>query len=274
MPRNQPKLDSNLLNTFDEYVKSVPSTYCEWDEESNISYDVNSEVGESLRKDPIMKVSDAQVFGPRFCQLFNEYSKTLPTTVDPTRHLMALCLDNLIPFCIWARESEERTLWIRDLLLNHDYLRSEVRNGIVMVLIYTFASIKAAVKEGADMFSTLHNHENGLGIANKFSLRIYNDPYYYLYFLKSSISGLIDAGVIPDNERQNQPKKSKVKYEIKEEVGAFKQISSLLTNALDKGNNSLARGLVTHISLFWQQNGKVGFWSFLLYCIVFIFMFS
>ena len=70
-----------------------------------------------------------------------------------------------------------------------------------MVLIYTFASIKAQEGiEGLDMFATFQDSETGLGIANKFSLKIYNDPYSYLSFLKSSVSGLIDAGSIPDNE--------------------------------------------------------------------------
>lgn len=58
------------------------------------------------------------------------------------------------------------------LTIENDYLRPEVRNGIVMVIVYTFASIKATLAEGLDMFITLQDNESGLGIANRFSLKV------------------------------------------------------------------------------------------------------
>jgi hypothetical protein len=205
------------------------------------------------------KVSDAITYGPRFCELFDAYSKTLSGPIDVSRHLMSLCVDNLIPFCKWARESEMQLSYIRATLLEYDYLRPEVRNGIVMVLIYTFAS-KRATHDPAlelDMFMTLQDAEMGLGIANKFSLKIYNDPFLYLSFLKISISALIDAGAIPENERLNHPRRCKVQSENREELLAFAQLQRMLVGYLDSKDNASARSMMQTIDHYWQQRAKV-----------------
>eukprot|EP01031_Cornospumella_fuschlensis_P053250 gene53250-65043_t len=139
------------------------------------------------------KISDAVTYGPCFCKLFEAYRAHLGSDIDKTKHLMALCTEHLIDFIKWARASDKQSDWISDTLLQNDYLRPEVRNGIVMVLIYTFASIKATVIPDSNMFLTLQDNDTGLGISNRFSLKIYNDPFYYLTFLKISISSLIDA---------------------------------------------------------------------------------
>jgi hypothetical protein len=203
------------------------------------------------------KLSDAITFGPRFCQLFHEYTQNLDRPVDTDRHLMSLCTEHLVPFCKWARENEAKASNIRATLLEYDYLRPEVRNGIVMVIIYTFASIKAVSGVNADMFTTLQDAERGLGIANKFSLKIYNDPFMYLSFLKISISALIDAGAIPDNERVNQPKRNKVMVENKEELDAYDQIQKRLVSLLDAGDNAGAKHIVLLMTNYWQQRAKV-----------------
>lgn len=204
------------------------------------------------------KVSDALTYGPRFCEIFHTYCRKQNITIDITRHLMSLCIDYLIGFINWARESEEQVTWISNMLYDYDYLRPEVRNGIVMVLIYTFASIKATTMENMDMFTTLQDPDYGLGIANKFSLKIYNDPFCYLSFLKFSISALIDAGVIPDNERQNQPmKKGKPSTINEDEVKAFNKIKEKLLGYLDSGNIADAKSFVQIISTHWQLRGKV-----------------
>lgn len=203
------------------------------------------------------KISDALTYGPRFCQIYDKFNKDLNLNIDPSRHLMALCTDYLVSFIKWARESNQQIEWISTTLLDNDYLRPEVRNGVVMVLIYTFASIKATLIEKSDMFITLQDNDQGLGIANKFSLKIYNDPFNYLFFLKTSISALIDAGVIPDNERQNQPKKSKLQYTNHEETESFIKIQKLLLEQLDAGNIPSAKKFVNHISNFWLLRGKV-----------------
>lgn len=203
------------------------------------------------------KLSDALIYGPRFCQVFREYTETLGKPVNVDRHLMSLCTEHLVPFCKWARENEAKTTSIRGTLLEFDYLRPEVRNGIVMVIIYTFASIKATRENGLDMFITLQDTEKGLGIANKFSLKIYNDPFMYLSFLKISISALIDAGAIPDNERINQPKRNKAMVENKEELDAYDQIQRRLVSLLDSGDNAGAKHIVLLITNYWQQRAKV-----------------
>lgn len=203
------------------------------------------------------KVSDALTYGPKFCQLFWEFSQTLPSPINPERHLMALCTEYLVLFCKWARESEEKTTAIRATLLEYYYLRPEVRNGLVMVIIYTFASSKSARDNGIDMFNTLQDTERGLGINNKFSLKIYNDPFMYLSFLKITISALIDAGAIPDNERVNQPKRFKAMVENKEELDAYDQIQKRLVSLLDTGDNAGAKHMVLLITNYWQQRAKV-----------------
>lgn len=203
------------------------------------------------------KISDAVTYGPRFIQIFEAFHKHLNKPIDIKRHLMALCTDYLIDFTKWARDSDNRVLWISALLLENDYLRPEVRNGIIMVLIYTFASIKATVADGLDMFLTLQDNDTGLGIANRFSLKIYNDPLNCLSFLKISLSALIDAGAIPDNERLNQPKKNKMNLFNKAEVEAFQQLQQMLLGFLD--NNELIGGknFITHVNAHWQMRGKV-----------------
>lgn len=203
------------------------------------------------------KVSDAQTYGPKFCQLFREYSQHLGKPINYDRHLMSLCTEHLVPFCKWAREDEAKSIAIRSTLNECDYLRPEVRNGIVMVLIYTFASIKATRESYHDMFITLQDTERGFGIANKFSMKIYNDPFMYLSFLKISISALIDAGAIPDNERINQPKRNKVTAENKEELDAYDQLQRRLVSLLDGGDNAGAKHMVLLITNYWQQRAKV-----------------
>ena len=210
------------------------------------------------------KVSDAFTYGPRFCQLFMEYTVATNKTVDIDRHLMSLCTEHLVPFCKWARENEAITNSIRATLLEHESLRPEMRNGIAMVIIYTFASIKATRETGTDMFMTLQDPDRGLGIANKFSLKVYNDPFKYLYFLKTTVTGLIYAGVIPDNERLNQSKSNKVMVENKEELEAYDQIQKRLLSLLDSGDNAGAKYVILQISDHWKrQNSGVSFrsWS-------------
>jgi hypothetical protein len=203
------------------------------------------------------RVSDALTYGPRFCEIFREYSATQSKPIDVTRHLMALCCEHLIPFISWARQSESRLTSIRTTLFEYDYLRPEVRNGIVMVIMYTFAAVKATKLRGSDMFQTLQDPDNGLGIANKFSLKIYNDPFYYLCYLKTCISALIDAGAIPDNERVGQPRRNKVLVENQEELDAYEQIKQALVSFLDAGDNLNARKMVLQITAYWQQRAKV-----------------
>jgi hypothetical protein len=211
--------------------------------------------GTSVNAGP--KISDAAIYGPRFCEIYQAFNKTCDPPIDPSKHLMSLCSQYLVPFCQWVRDSDEQSMWVGDMLLGHDYLRPEVRNGLVMILVYTFASIKATLQVNADMFTTLVDHEQGLGIANKFSLKIYNDPYHFLFFLKSAISGLIDAGYIQDNERQNQQKKTKVRFENQDEYVAFNQLQAGLVQMLDAGNNAEARNYVYHVTTYWQQRAKV-----------------
>jgi hypothetical protein len=152
--------------------------------------------------------SITKVFEPKFMQLYEKYCESIKQAVDVSNHLMTICLDNLVTFSCWARENQSRGLWIKQILDDNIDLRPEVRNGLAMILIYVFSSAQAQANaknnQEADMFTVLQDADSGLGIVNKTSLKIYNDPYGYFNFLKSCISGLIDSGKIPENERQNQ----------------------------------------------------------------------
>jgi hypothetical protein len=217
------------------------------------------------------KISDAITYGPRFVTIFQSFCKHYGLNIDLKKHLLVLCLENLIEFIKWARENDNQIKWINEMLYENDYLRPEVRNGIVMVLIYTFAATKATIPpssssdNASDMFTTLQDNETGLGIANKFSLKIYNDPFNYLTLLKISISALIDAGVIPDNERQNQPgttttttnRRSKSMVYNAEEVNAFYCIQKQIISLLEANNQTEARHLVQVMTTHWQLRGKV-----------------
>jgi hypothetical protein len=205
------------------------------------------------------KVSDALTYGPRFCEIFHTYCRDLNITINTKRHLFSLCIDHLIGFTMWARDTEDRIRWLSSLLFENDYLRPEVRNGIVIVIIYTFSSIKAA-HHGGDMFSVLQDTESGLGIANRFSLKIYNDPFGYLSFLKFSISSLIDAGAIPENERMNKPFKkgaTKALPRMEEEITAYNELKNRLIQLLDSNKHNEGKSLVQVITTHWQFRGNV-----------------
>jgi hypothetical protein len=205
------------------------------------------------------KVSDALTYGPRFCEIFHTYCRDLNITINTKRHLFSLCIDHLIGFTMWARDTEDRIRWLSSLLFENDYLRPEVRNGIVIVIIYTFSSIKAA-HHGGDMFSVLQDTESGLGIANRFSLKIYNDPFGYLSFLKFSISSLIDAGAIPENERMNKPFKkgsTKALPRMEEEITSYNELKNRLIQLLDSNKHNEGKSLVQVITTHWQFRGNV-----------------
>jgi len=153
-------------------------------------------------------ISITKYYEPKFLQIFNKYCESTQQNISPAeigkQHLMVLCLNHLIPFCSWARENSNRYNWIKLTLDDNVDLRPEVRNGLSMILIYSFSAAQAKEKREADMFTVLQDNDTGLGIVNKTSLKIYNDPFQYFNFLKTSISGLIDGGKIPENERINQ----------------------------------------------------------------------
>lgn len=153
------------------------------------------------------QVSVTKFFQPKFVEIYDaflSYAATKQVTVDISKHTMIICLEYLISFSCWARQSNARSAWIRATLEENSDLRPEVRNGLSMILIYSISAAKASLHHDSDMFTVLQDQESGLGIVNKTSLKIYNDPFNFFTFLKSCVSGLIDAGILPENERQNQ----------------------------------------------------------------------
>jgi hypothetical protein len=203
------------------------------------------------------KISDAVTFGPRFCELFHNFTSDCDLQIEKTHHLYSLILDNCVDFLRWVRRDDHTIAEVNNLLFNSNYLRPETRNGAIMILIYLFSSIKASICPGLDMFSVLVSDDDGLGIANRFSLKIYNDPFGYLAFLKSSVSALIDCHVIPENDRMNTvSRSSKGKIEDATELEHFNKIKADIVAALTVKNHSEARRIVQVVLDFWQGNKR------------------
>eukprot|EP01034_Spumella_vulgaris_P031136 gene31136-38479_t len=146
--------------------------------------------------------------------------------------------------------------WIKSTLSENGDLRPEVRNGLSMIMIYSFGTAKAACEPGLDMFNALQDVEHGLAIINKTSLKIYNDPYFFYGFLKSCMSGLIDAGKIQENERTNHPKKPKQPFENKDELVAYLQMKNILVGMFNRGEIENARTKIAQITAVWTEKHK------------------
>jgi len=199
-------------------------------------------------------ISTPQIYEPKFLEIYNAYKRDR-SPIDLNSHLLALSIEHLIPFCCWARDSYSKCNWIRTTLQDNVDLRPEVRNGLAMIFIYSFSSAKA-IQQNSDMFLTLQDSESGLGIVNKTSLKIYNDPYGYFNFLKSCISGLIDAGAIPENERLNQPKKPKRQSENKEELTAYLQLKGMVITMVLRNEIIPLRSKIQQILSVWLNRNK------------------
>ncbi len=138
------------------------------------------------------------IYEPKFFEIYQAYIQH-QQQFDPDvnnsnpglQHLVTLCLNNLLCFCNWARDSTTGT-WIRATLFENPDMRPEVRNGLAMILVYTFSAAKAADLRNVhpssnatiDMFTVLMKTDSGMGIVNKTSLKIYSDPFGYFNFLK------------------------------------------------------------------------------------------
>lgn len=150
------------------------------------------------------------IYEPKFLEIFiayRQFAQSYEPNIDlvnlSSQHLMTLCLNNLLPFSNWARDSATAT-YIRNTLYDHADMRPEVRNGLALIIVYTFSAAKASDEldnykqqfsninslntsskvSNIDMFSILMRSDTGMGIVNKTSLKIYNDPLEYLSFIK------------------------------------------------------------------------------------------
>jgi hypothetical protein len=123
-----------------------------------------------------------------FFIIYQHYISELSlNSIDLSENMLSLCLNNLLPFCCWARKDSQKSECLHKLLLDNADLRPEVRNGIALIIIYVFASAKEHLEttdHAIDMFGVLQDTHRGLGIVHKTSLRIYNDPLNYFSFIK------------------------------------------------------------------------------------------
>lgn len=219
----------------------------------------------------------ASVYEPKFIDIYNTYkSFVLKQQINldlnfndiSKHHLMTLCLNNLLTFSNWARDSANSE-YIRTALFENQDLRPEVRNGLAMILVYTFsAALSHDMKANSsstnnlsnliDMFGIISKPEIGMGIMNKTSLKIYSDPFGYFNFIKTCISGLIDASAIPENERNNiqQTKKIRRGSKNRDEVQAFEYIKNSLVAMFESGETQIARSKINQILEYWHIKGK------------------
>lgn len=90
------------------------------------------------------------IYEPKFLDIFNSYRQfaanyepNIDLSSPSQQHLMTLCLNNLLPFCNWARETNTSS-FIRASLFDNTDMRPEVRNGLALIIVYTFSAAKAA----------------------------------------------------------------------------------------------------------------------------------
>lgn len=254
------------------FVTKMPSTDKDDDTAASRSANtVNTVI--NMRKNVIPTITT--IYEPKFYEIYRSYQTYLDVhhpeinnSNSTQQHLMTLCLNNLLAFSQWSREPASNAQWIRTSLFENPDMRPEVRNGLALILVYTFSSAKSmelieSMGDSApghmDMFTVLMKNDSGLGIVNKTSLKIYSDPYGYFNFIKACISGLIDAQAIPENERLNAQvtKKSRRGSRNRDEVEAWEYIRTSLVamfQAPDMLNS--ARERIAQIMAFWQAKGK------------------
>lgn len=211
---------------------------------------------EPLRASSTNEEYDDQTFKTRFLHIYNAYvEQACPEGVGSGSHLLVTCLEQMICFCTWARSTNQTQTWIFSTLLHSADLRPELRNGLAMILMYTFAAAKAdALKNGSDMFTVVMDADYGLGIIHKTSLRVYNDPYFFFNFLKMTMTGLIECGALKENERisQSNPKTRRKHYEVESECLAFEEMKQMVAQ-LAKENLTSLKSKVEDIVTAWQQ---------------------
>jgi hypothetical protein len=163
---------------------------------SEQQYDSNNPNTMFPTKKPVIPTITT-IYEPKFFEIFQAYNQhclqyepNIKNHHIANAHLMTLCLNNLLPFSNWARESDN-ALFIRVSLFENPDMRPEVRNGLAMIVVYVFSAAKANEMRltnpnysSADMFTVLMKTDTGFGIVNKTSLKIYSDPYGFFNFLK------------------------------------------------------------------------------------------
>ena len=86
--------------------------------------------------------------------------------IDRSLSLFPLCLSHLITFSNWVRDSAINA-WVKTTLFDNPDLRPEVRNGLAMIMVYTFAAGKSDLQRSlnvsCDMFQVIADVEDGLG---------------------------------------------------------------------------------------------------------------
>lgn len=201
------------FNLFDGHGLSgdeIPSLHEREDDASTIASVVTSNTNITISRRMNNPPTITSIYEPKFLEIFNAYrqfAQSYEPNIDlvnlSTQHLMTLCLNNLLPFSNWARDSATSS-YIRNTLYDHADMRPEVRNGLALIIVYTFSAAKASDEldnynaqfsnmnslagsgkvTNIDMFSVLMRSDTGMGIVNKTSLKIYNDPLEYLSFIK------------------------------------------------------------------------------------------
>jgi hypothetical protein len=187
--QSQPR--SNDIPPTVSYANVFPSVR---DDNDGDTVSSNTPMPFGMKKNVIPTI--ATIYEPKFFEIYQQYYQHIlhnePELIvqNPNQHhLMTLCLNYLLSFSNWAREAVNGN-WIRATLFENPDMRPEVRNGLAMIIVYVFASARAAdaravdPSTSTDMFTVLMKAESGMGIVNKTSLKIYSDPFGYFNFIK------------------------------------------------------------------------------------------
>lgn len=190
---NQPNPNSPLYQNM--FNSDTSMTDARDDGDTIVSQRSNAMTTGSAKRHAIPTI--ATIYEPKFFEIYQAYQQFVLQTESENinqnlhqQHLMTLCLNNLLGFSNWARDSSTAH-WIRATLFENPDMRPEVRNGLAMIIVYVFAAAKAADMRtngghglNVDMFTVLMKADSGLGIVNKTSLKIYSDPHGYFNFIK------------------------------------------------------------------------------------------
>jgi len=249
---------SSSSASHDENVSSVLALLMMKDTSSNVNGTENMCQTEAELYIP-------SVFQPKFMEIHDTFMAQLPAeyraSIPQHDHLLGAILEYMVKFCCWARGSADTSAWINNLLFQNVDFRPELRNGLTMILMYTFAASQAVrSKRSSDLFTVVMDANHGLGIIHKTSLRVYSDPFNFFSFLKLCLTGLIECGVLKENERVSQsvPKTRRRHFEVESELVAFNDLKSLLVTRLRTDLEEVKLNISAIVTCWQEKSLKVG----------------
>ena len=218
-------------------------------------------------------------FEQKFSQLYSAYIHENPSLfIDPeawlTRHFFCLCLDHVVPFSKWLRQSVAHLLWVQTTLQHHFELRPEFRNGLIMIFIHTFATMKAIHVNRSNgkqlknpslnenMVTILQSATKGLNISFQTIFKVAYDRSSQLTILKNVVLELIELNVIPKyvqrREKEGKKNNAEFKKKVELELLAFKHLQIIMKENLEEKEESKNfLQTIQNVCNYWAMHSKV-----------------